>query len=114
MADQQTPRWLRRPVLAGLLGGLRWVGFAVMRPFIVAIAWAAILTCVSWPLHLRLLARLRGHRSGIALAMTVMLTLALGVLLLWLGLLLRSEGVAALRERPLRSCRPACACRSGS
>ena len=98
MTDEQTPRWLRRAVLAGLLGGLLWVGFVVMRPFMVAIAWAVILSCVSWPLHLRLLARLHGHRSGAAFAMTVMLTLALGVSLLWLGLLLRSEGVAAVRE----------------
>ena len=98
MTDEQTPRWLRRAVSAGLLGGLLWVGFVVIRPFMVAIAWAAILTCVSWPLHLRLLARLRGHRCAAAFAMTVMLTLALGVSLLWSGLLLRSEGVAAVRE----------------
>ena len=61
----QTPLWLRRTVVAGLLGGLLLVGFVVMRPFLSAIAWAA-------------------------LALTVMLTLALGVSLLWLGLLLRS------------------------
>ena len=53
MTNRQTPRWLHRVVLAGLLGGLVWVGFVVMRPFMVAIGWAAILTCVSWPLHLR-------------------------------------------------------------
>ncbi len=98
MTQAQTPLWLRRTVVAGLLGGLLLVGFVVMRPFLSAIAWAAILTYVSWPLHLRLLARLRGHRTGAALAMTVMLTLALGVTLIWLGLLLRSEGVAAVRE----------------
>ena len=94
----QTPLWLRRTVVAGLLGGLLLVGFVVMRPFLSAIAWAAILTYVSWPLHLRVLARLRGRRTWAALALTVMLTLALGVSLLWLGLLLRSEGVLAIRE----------------
>ena len=94
----QTPLWLRRTVVAGLLGGLLLVGFVVMRPFLTAIAWAAILSYVSWPLHLRVLARLRGRRTWAALAMTVMLTLALGASLLWLGLLLRSEGVLAIRE----------------
>ena len=94
----QTPLWLRRTVVAGLLGGLLLVGFVVMRPFLSAIAWAAILTYVSWPLHLRVLARLRGRRTWAALAMTAMLTLALGTSLLWLGLLLRSEGVLAIRE----------------
>ena len=88
----QTPLWLRRTVVAGLLGGLLLVGFVVVQPFLSAIAWAAILTYVSWPL------RLRGRRTWAALALTVMLTLALGVSLLWLGLLLRSEGVLAIRE----------------
>ena len=98
MTDLQTPLWLRRLVLAGLLAGLLLAGFVVMRPFLSAIAWAGVLTYVSWPLHLRLLARLRGRRTGAALAMTVMLTLALGATLIWLGLLLRGEGVAAVRE----------------
>ena len=98
MTAKPTSRWLHLALAAGLLGALMWVGFVVMRPFMVAIAWAAILTCVSWPLHLRVLARLRGHRSGAAFAMTVMLTLALGMSLLWLGLLLRNEGAAAVRE----------------
>ena len=98
MTGAPTSRWLHRALVASLLGGLMWVGFVVMRPFMVAIAWAAILTCVSWPLHLRVLARLRGHRSGAALVMTMTLTLALGVSLFWLGLLLRNEGTAAVRE----------------
>ena len=94
----QTPLWLRRSVVAGLLGGLLLVGFVVMRPFLSAIAWAGVLTYVSWPLHLRVLARLRGRRTWAALAMTALLTLALGTSLFWLGLLLRSEGVLAVRE----------------
>ncbi len=98
MTEGQPPLWLRRTVLAGLLGGLLLVGCVVMRPFLSAIAWAAILTYVSWPLHIRLLKRLRGHRAGAALVMTVMLTLVLGGSLLWLGFLLRSEGVAGVRE----------------
>lgn len=98
MYDQQTPLWLRRTVLTGLLGGLLLAGFVVMQPFMAAIAWAAILSYVSWPLHLRTLAWLRGHRTWAALAMTVMLTLALGLVLVWLGLLLHSEGMAGVRE----------------
>lgn len=79
MTAGQTPLWLRRTVVAGLLGGLLLVGFVVMRPFLVAIAWAAIMAYLSWPLHLRVLARLGGS-------------------LLWLGQLLRREGVAAVPE----------------
>lgn len=98
MLDSETPLWLRRAVVAGLLGALLAVGFVVMQPFLVAIAWAAILVYVSWPLHLRVLALLRGHRSWAALAMAALLTLVLGIALLWLGLLLRGEMGAAIRD----------------
>ena len=96
--EGRTPVWLRRTVVTGLLGGLLLMGFVVMRPFLSAIAWAGVLTYVSWPLHVRVLKRLRGHRTWAALAMTSMLTLTLGATLIWLGLLLRSEGMAAVRE----------------
>ena len=98
MTEGHPPLWLRRTVLAGLLGGLLLAGFVVMRPFLSAIAWAAILTYVSWPLHLRLLARLRGHRTAASLIMTALLTLTLGGALLWLALLLRTEGLVAAHE----------------
>ena len=98
MTEEHPPRWLLRTVLAGLLGGLLLAGFVVLRPFLSAIAWAAILTYVTWPLHLRLLARLRGHRTGAALIMTALLTLTLGGSMLWLVLLLRTEGLVAAHE----------------
>ena len=98
MKHDHTPQWLRRAVVAGLLGGLLLVGFVVMRPFLVAIAWAAILSYVSWPLHVRVQARLGGRRTWAALAMTVLLTLVLGGVLLWMGLLLRKELTATVRE----------------
>jgi predicted PurR-regulated permease PerM len=41
MTNGQTPAWLRRTVLASLLGALLLVGFVVMRPFLAVIAWAA-------------------------------------------------------------------------
>ncbi|MEO8119842.1 MAG: AI-2E family transporter, partial [Rhodoferax sp.] len=98
MYEQQTPLWLRRTVLTGLLGGLLLAGFVVMQPFLAAIAWAAILSYVSWPLHLRVLTWLHGRRNWAALAMTALLTLVLGLSLFWLGFLLRSEGMAGIRE----------------
>ena len=117
MSESQSPVWLSRTVVAGLLGGLFVAGFVVMRPFLAAIAWAAILTCVSWPPHLRVLERLRGHRTGAALAMALTLTLTLGVTLIFLGAgphpLRRSgglgfdRGVAAVPGRGRRGHRPA-------
>jgi len=98
MADVHTPTWLRRTVVAGLLAGLLAAGFVVVQPFLLAITWAAILSFVAWPLHERVIGLLHGRRMWAALAMTVLLSLVLGGSLLWLGLLLRGDLVAAFRE----------------
>ena len=98
MNPTATPTWLRRTIVAALLGGLLIVGFVILQPFLTAVAWAAILVYVSWPLHLRLVARLGGRRLWSALAMTLLLALVLGATLLWLAVLLQREGLVALRE----------------
>jgi predicted PurR-regulated permease PerM len=61
-------------VLALLIVGC----FLVLRPFMTALLWAAILCTTAWPLYQRLLARLRGHASLAALLMV----LAIAVILL--------------------------------
>ena len=48
-------------VLAAVIVGC----FFVLKPFITALVWAAILCTTTWPLYLRLAARLR-HRDGLA------------------------------------------------
>lgn len=98
MNPTATPTWLRRTIVAALLGGLLIVGFVILQPFLTAVAWAAILVYVSWPLHLRLNARLGGRRVWSALVMTLLLALVLGATLLWLAVLLQREGLVALRE----------------
>lgn len=94
MITGDSPQWLRRSLVAGLL----LAGFVVMRPFLAAVAWAAILCFVSWPLLLRAQAVLGGRRSLAALAMSLLLTLLLGGVLFWLGVLLRAELTSAVRE----------------
>src|SRR5215469_4774098 len=55
---EQTLGWVLLLVL--LLGCL-----IVLRPFVSALLWAAVLCCSSWPLYKRLLA-LVGNRSSLA------------------------------------------------
>ncbi len=98
MNPSATPTWLKRAIVAALLGGLLIVGFVILQPFLTAVAWAAILVYVSWPLHLRLLARFGGRRFWSALVMTLLLALVLGATLLWLAMLLQREGLVAVRE----------------
>jgi predicted PurR-regulated permease PerM len=51
--------------------------FIVLRPFLTALMWAAILSFSLWPVHRRLLARLRGHRTTAALITTFAIALLL-------------------------------------
>jgi predicted PurR-regulated permease PerM len=81
----------RRVILALLLGGLLVLGYAVLRLFIVPVAWAIILAYVTWPLYERLRTLLRGSAPGSALLMTLLLTAAFVLPLLWLIALLEGE-----------------------
>jgi len=99
----------RRVILALLLGGLLVLGYLVLSWFIAPAVWAAILAYVTWPAYQRLRKLLRGHAMGSALAMTLLLTTAFVLPLLWLIFLLQREvilayqaGAAYLAEGPHR------------
>src|SRR5437660_1051988 len=53
--------------------------FAVLRPFITPIAWAAILAYASWPLHARIERLLRGRTGCSAFLMTILMVLVVMV-----------------------------------
>jgi predicted PurR-regulated permease PerM len=80
-----------RVILGILLGGLLLLSYAVVRPFLAPIAWALILAYVTWPLVVRLRRLLGGRNTLAALVMTLLLTAAFVLPLLWVGLLLRGE-----------------------
>lgn len=81
----------RRLVLALFLGGLILLAYRVLAFFLIPVAWAGILAYVTWPLYLRLRARLR-ERSGLsALLMTTALAMVLILPLVWSVLLLQTE-----------------------
>jgi len=62
--------------LAGL--GLLIAGcFFVLKPFMTALLWAAILCTTAWPLYQRLVVRMRGHAALSALVMVVLIAIAL-------------------------------------
>jgi len=91
MKEGVTERLSNRLVLGLLLGGLLLLAFAVLKPFLVPVVWAAILAYTTWPLLVRLRRLLRGRRTLAAAAMTALLTAAFALPMLWLGLLLRTE-----------------------
>ena len=83
----------RRIILALLLGALFILGYLVLNWFIVPAVWAAILAYVTWPAYARLRKLLRGHAMSSALLMTLLLTTAFVLPLLWLIALLQAEFV---------------------
>lgn len=80
-----------RVVLGILLGGLLLLSYAVLQPFLVPVAWAVILAYVTWPIVIWLRRLLRGRTTITALLMTLLLTAAFVLPMLWVGLLLRTE-----------------------
>lgn len=81
----------RRLFLITSLGGLLILAVVVLRPFLVPVLWACILVYVTWPLYLRLRARLAGRPNLSALMMTFLLSLVLILPVVWVLLLMRSE-----------------------
>ena len=68
-------RWAQ---IAGI-GLIVLTSFLVLRPFIVPIAWAAILAYASWPLHARIDRAVRGRTGFSALVMTILMVLVVMV-----------------------------------
>jgi predicted PurR-regulated permease PerM len=90
-----TEKLSNRLVLGILLGGLLLLGYAVLEPFLVPVAWAVILAYVTWPILLRLRRVLGQRRLLAAAAMTALLTAAFVLPMLWFGLMMRGEVVRA-------------------
>lgn len=107
MNDEVAERIVRRIILGLVFGGLLVLGYAVMRLFIVPVAWAVIVAYATWPLHRRLRQRLPRWPTVSAVLMTLLLTAAFVLPALWVALLLHSEVgtltaalTAALRQGP--------------
>lgn len=84
-----------RIVFAMLIGVLGLLAFTVMRPFIVPIAWATIMVYTTWPLYLAMRRALGERPTLAAAAMTLLLSAAIVLPLLWLLATLRVEVGAA-------------------
>ena len=93
--EHHAPSVTRRVILALLLGVLFLLGYLVLEWFVAPAVWAAILAYVTWPAYERLRKLMRGHAMSSALLMTLLLTTAFVLPLLWLIVLMRHEFVLA-------------------
>ncbi len=81
----------RRVLLALFLAALMIGVWLVLAPFLVPIAWAAILAYASWPAYSRLLRALRGRATLAALLMTLVIAAMAVIPALWLLVVLKVE-----------------------
>lgn len=95
MPERDPASITRRVLLALLLGALFVLGYMVLGWFIAPAVWAAILAYVTWPAYARLRKLLRNHAMSSAIVMTLLLTTAFVLPLLWLIFLLQGEFVIA-------------------
>lgn len=89
------PRRFALIVLAILVAG---ACFVILLPLLALIAWATILAYVSWPIY-RVVRRPFGRfQDAAAFCMTLLLTCAVVVPILWLSVLVSNELIAAYRS----------------
>lgn len=84
-----------RIVFGMLIGALALLAFAVLQPFIVPIAWATIMVFTTWPMYSSLRRMLGGRAMLAAALMTLLLSAALVLPLLWLLATLQVELASA-------------------
>lgn len=82
---------LKYAVPAGLLAGLVWLTFAVLREFLLIITWAFILAYVMWPAYQWLKQKLNNRASLSAGVMTGIISALIVLVAYWLVALLQSE-----------------------
>ena len=87
-------RWVQLGALALLVA----LALAVLRPFLVPVAWAAILAYATWPLFRRVERALRGRTAWAALAMTVLMVLVVVGPAVTVSLALASEIQQAFQD----------------
>lgn len=87
----------KRILFAGLLGLLLVACLVVLRPFLAPILWAAILAYVTWPIYRRARIPFGRFNSTAAFLMTLLVSCAVVLPVIWLLVLLQDEFVHAYR-----------------
>ena len=86
--------------VGALLTGLLALTYAVLRPFIAPVAWAVIISYVTWPLHHWIKGWLSQRDSIAALVTTILFGSVLLAPLIWVTVLLQRELAELIRALP--------------
>lgn len=86
-----SPMWLTRALLGCLLGALVLLCAVILKPFVIALVWAAILAYLTWPLLLRVRGLCRQRHTLAAAGLTPLVALGLIGPFSWLAVLLQDQ-----------------------
>lgn len=101
-------KMLKPLFLGAMLAGLLALAYMVLRNFISPLAWAIILTYITWPLHARMTRRLANNRLLSSCLMVFVLLIAIVAPCAWFTYLLQGELGGVYRDiAELLSQRPA-------
>jgi predicted PurR-regulated permease PerM len=98
LEDLAEAKWLRSLIVAVSLAILVLLAFQVLQPFMVPVVWAVILAYVTWPMHERVVRLCRGQRDLAAFIMTILLSTAIVLPIVWLAILVQAEALPIYRE----------------
>ena len=76
---------------SALLAGLIWLSYAVLRDFLLIIAWAFIIAYIMWPSYEWLKTKLNHNATLSAAVMTAIISAIFTLAIYWLVLMLRGE-----------------------
>jgi len=96
MPDLTTRPVVRQVLFAIFVAGLAACVWMVLSPFLASIAWAGILAYASWPAYRRVHKALRLHVNAAAFLMTLAMTAAVILPVLWLAFALKWELTVAI------------------
>jgi predicted PurR-regulated permease PerM len=90
MIELTTRPVIRQLLLVCFVIGISLATWLVLTPFLVPLAWAAILAYTSWPLYLRLHRLLAGRSNLSSLLMTLAMSMAIVLPMIWLALAIKN------------------------
>jgi Ca2+-transporting ATPase len=91
MNDFMSNTIIRQLIPAILLTGLFWLGFMVLREFLLTLTWALIIAYVVWPAYRLLRQQLKGNATLSAALMTAIISAVILLTVYWLAAMLQSE-----------------------
>jgi predicted PurR-regulated permease PerM len=98
MVEKKEPEIIERVVLTLFFVLMLYLGYLIMRPFLLTIITAAILTYITFPLYKKISARLKDRKVLASIIMVLFVFLVIAAPLSFLGTFIAQESVSGLNR----------------